>query len=125
MDGREMCRTWLNENALFLDTETTGLDNRAEVVEIAIADSKGRPVFESLVKPTVAITPRLTDIHGISNAMVAPHQPHLFSAAQACHDVRIHQRQPGRPPWQRNAKVGKNILVITGKDMSGRNRKAA
>ena len=71
MDGREMCRTWLNEKALFLDTETTGLDNRAEVVEIAIADSKGRPVFESLVKPTVPITPRLTDIHGISNAMVA------------------------------------------------------
>jgi len=71
MDGREICRTWLNEKALFLDTETTGLDNRAEVVEIAIADSKGKPVFESLVKPTMPITPRLIGIHGISNAMVA------------------------------------------------------
>ena len=49
MNGQEMCRTWLNEKSLFLDAETTGLDTRAEVVEVAIADSKGRPVFESLV----------------------------------------------------------------------------
>lgn len=70
MNGREMCSSWLAENALFLDTETTGLNHRAEVVEIAIVDSQGNPVFESLVKPTVPITPRLTAIHGISNDMV-------------------------------------------------------
>ncbi len=70
MDTRELCRSWLLENALFLDTETTGLDNTAEIVEIAIADRDGNPVFESLVKPSAPITPRLVSIHGISNEMV-------------------------------------------------------
>jgi len=81
MNGQELCRTWLQKKALFLDTETTGLDTQAEVVEIAIADSKGRPVFDSLVKPTVPITPKLTEIHGISNAMVvnAPSWPEIHA----------------------------------------------
>ncbi len=71
MNPVAMCQGWLHDQALFLDTETTGLDDQAEIVEIAIADHTGQPVFESLVKPVVPITPHLTAIHGIDNDMVA------------------------------------------------------
>jgi DNA polymerase-3 subunit epsilon len=71
MDTVEMCRDWLRRKALFLDTETTGLDEQAEVVELAILDHQGNPKWEGLIRPTVPITPKLTEIHGISNDMVA------------------------------------------------------
>ena len=32
MTGRELCREWLRQKAYFLDTETTGLDDQAEIV---------------------------------------------------------------------------------------------
>ena len=71
MNAVELCQNWLRRKALFLDTETTGLDEQAEVVELAILDHQGRPVWEGLIRPTVPITPTLTAIHGISNEMVA------------------------------------------------------
>lgn len=49
MNSREMCREWLRDEALFLDTETTGLDGSAEIVEIAVADHEGKPLFDSLI----------------------------------------------------------------------------
>jgi len=51
---------------VFLDTETTGLDDDAQAVEIAIVDDKGEVIFESLVKPTVPVDPGAAAIHGIS-----------------------------------------------------------
>jgi DNA polymerase-3 subunit epsilon len=37
---------------LFLDTETTGLDDDAEIVEIAILDSAGKILLQSLCRPS-------------------------------------------------------------------------
>jgi hypothetical protein len=34
-------------NSVFLDTETTGLDDDAELVEIAVVDDTGAVLFES------------------------------------------------------------------------------
>lgn len=56
---------------LFLDTETTGLDSRAEVCQIAIVDYNGEVLLDTLVKPTVPIPPDATAIHHITNAHVA------------------------------------------------------
>ena len=64
-------------NTYFLDTETTGLLSRYglgedEIVEIAIIDSDGRPVLNTLVKPTIKSSWRDAQrIHGISPADVA------------------------------------------------------
>lgn len=41
----------LNERALVLDTETVGAGQTIEIIEIAIGDSEGRILFESLVQP--------------------------------------------------------------------------
>jgi DNA polymerase III subunit epsilon len=70
MNSVDLCRSWLDNGALFLDTETTGVDETAELIEIAVIDNKGWPVFETLVRPQVPIMPKLTALHGISNAMV-------------------------------------------------------
>jgi DNA polymerase III epsilon subunit-like protein len=37
-----------------LDTETTGLDKRAEIVELSIIDKHGNTLFDSLIKLKVA-----------------------------------------------------------------------
>lgn len=38
---RETARSWLETEPFFLDTETTGLDESAEIVEFALIDSQG------------------------------------------------------------------------------------
>lgn len=55
------------KNALVLDTETTGLDNRAEVLQIAITSLNGVEIFNSLVKPMrVQRWDEAMRVHGIS-----------------------------------------------------------
>ena len=54
---------WLSLAPLFLDTETTGLDNTAEALEIGLTDVA---VFETRLKPTVAIGVQAAAVHGIS-----------------------------------------------------------
>ncbi|KWF83383.1 DNA polymerase III subunit epsilon [Burkholderia cepacia] len=62
---------WLAADPLFVDTETTGLDLRAEIVEIAILDRAGVVLLDTLVKPTMPIPASATEIHGITDADVA------------------------------------------------------
>lgn len=57
-------------NFVILDSETTGLSNQDEIVQLAIIDSKGYPLLDSLVKPTVPITRAAEQIHGISREML-------------------------------------------------------
>jgi len=64
-------RRWLAEgNWLVLDTETTGLEARDEIVEIATVDPDER-VFESLVRPTCPVSPAALQLHGIGPEQVA------------------------------------------------------
>jgi DNA polymerase-3 subunit epsilon len=56
---------------VYLDTETTGLDGAAEVIEICVLDTDGSPLVHTLVKPRFPVPPDATRIHGITNAMVA------------------------------------------------------
>jgi DNA polymerase-3 subunit epsilon len=56
---------------VYLDTETTGLDGAAQLVDIAILDGQGAPLLNRLVRPTHPIPPDATAIHGIVDTMVA------------------------------------------------------
>lgn len=56
---------------LFLDTETTGLSANDEVVEISVVDHHGKEVFQSLIKPGMAIPYDSSRINRITNEMVA------------------------------------------------------
>ncbi len=63
-------RQKIDAGPLYLDTETTGLDREAEIVEIAVVDTHGQIVLQSFVKPSRPIPAEATAINGITNEMV-------------------------------------------------------
>lgn len=63
-------RNLLQLNPLFMHSKTTGAAQEAEVVEIAILDSAGKPLIDALVKPKRHIRPNATQEHGITDDMV-------------------------------------------------------
>ena len=69
--SRDDAREVLGHHPLVLDTETTGLGEDAEIVEIGIIDDQGSTVFETLIRPIKPIPKEATAIHGIGNADVA------------------------------------------------------
>lgn len=75
-------RQWIAKNPVYIDTETTGLDKTAEIVEIAVIESDGSILFQSLVKPARPIPPGLIRVHGIDNTMVeaAPTFPVVWAS---------------------------------------------
>lgn len=58
-------------NVVFLDTETTGLGEDAEIIDIAIVDREGQVLLDTLVRPSDMIPVSATDIHGIDDPAVA------------------------------------------------------
>lgn len=59
------CELLSRDNWCILDTETTGLGNWDEIVEVAIIDSKGTTLLNQRVKPTCPISDAAANIHGI------------------------------------------------------------
>lgn len=53
------------------DTETTGVDKAAEIVQIGVLDSDGHVVLNTLIRPQRPCPPQATAVHGITNAMLA------------------------------------------------------
>lgn len=106
---------------LVLDTETTGLDIvRDRIVSIGSVRLAGGRIYRStsfdrLVNPGVAIPPRSTAIHGITDAMVADAavfpmvfeklRPHLADRVVVGHHITFDLRMLGREcelaglPW--------------------------
>ncbi len=67
----EYARMKIKSDPVFLDTETTGLEAKDEIIEIAIVNSSGKVIFESFVRPQRPIPASATAINNITNAMVA------------------------------------------------------
>lgn len=55
---------------LFMDTETTGLDNQAEIIEISIVNHEGQTLYDTLVRPRRSIPADAVRLHGITDNMV-------------------------------------------------------
>lgn len=72
--ARTVAAAWLSANPLFLDTETTGLDDTDQVCEIAILDVDGAVLFSSLVRPSCSMNPGAAGVHGITQEELA-HAP--------------------------------------------------
>lgn len=66
-----MHNTFQLDNFLVLDTETTGLGNDAEIIEISLIDQDGRVLIDTLVQPSKPIPDDAIAIHGITNEMAA------------------------------------------------------
>lgn len=62
---------WLKSDFVIIDTETTGLGEYAEIIEIAIINMCGEVLLDTLVKPSIPIPPEATEINHITNEMVA------------------------------------------------------
>ncbi|HDG4082628.1 TPA: 3'-5' exonuclease [Staphylococcus aureus] len=79
MSPQQQAQQCLNRNCLILDTETTGLGDNAEIVEIAIIDASGKALLNTLVRPSKPIPAEATAIHGINDEMVkdAPTWPEI------------------------------------------------
>ncbi len=70
----------LNKRPMYLDTETTGLKDSDQIVEICLLDHDGSIAFQSLVKPTINIPLDATRVHQITDALVshAPAWPEIW-----------------------------------------------
>jgi DNA polymerase III subunit epsilon len=62
-----LAKKLVSKNTLILDTETTGLGEKDEIVEVSIINIHGMVLINSLIKPTILMPPSATAIHGISN----------------------------------------------------------
>lgn len=56
---------------VFGDVETTGLGPGAEVIEITVLDEAGRPLFDSLIRPSDPYGYIAEEIHGITASQLA------------------------------------------------------
>ena len=75
---------------VLLDTETTGVLNDDEIVQITILGENGQSVFTTLVQPTKPIAPEAEAIHHITAAMVAnaPTFPQVYERIKRALDNR-------------------------------------
>lgn len=73
-----------------LDTETTGLDRSAQVIQVAIVAPDGVPLFDTLVRPHGPIPRDVIRVHGITDEMVAdaPAYPAIHPRLAAILDGR-------------------------------------
>ncbi|MHB0923261.1 MAG: 3'-5' exonuclease [Bellilinea sp.] len=67
----EIARSIIQQNPVYLDTETTGLDKNAEIIQIAVVDDAGHILLDEFVRPSQPIPVEVTLLHGINDAMVA------------------------------------------------------
>ncbi|MFN2145313.1 MAG: 3'-5' exonuclease [Anaerolineales bacterium] len=70
----------LSLNPVYLDTETTGTSPMDLVIEVAVLDTDGIVLLESLVKSPKPIPPDATRVHGINDIhlMQAPDWPSVW-----------------------------------------------
>lgn len=87
---RAAAQQWARElmalpNFYVLDTETTGVSKRDQVVQIGIVDKHGAVVLDTLVKSTVPISAGASAVNGITNSMLhdAPDFMDLYTALSA------------------------------------------
>ena len=60
----------LELDIVVLDTETTGLDDNDEIIEMGVIDKNGEVLIDCLVKPTRPVPDFITKINNIDNDMV-------------------------------------------------------
>ena len=65
ISAQEWARDLLRNPFYIMDTETTGVDQKAEIVQIGIIDGEGETVLSTLVKPSQRIPYEASLVHGI------------------------------------------------------------
>ncbi len=81
----EYARKKIASQPVYLDTETTGLEESDEIIEIAIVNAHGKEIFNSFIKPSKIIPQDSIRIHNITNEMVSsyPTWPEVWPEIKA------------------------------------------
>lgn len=101
-----LTRLFSGEGFVVLDTETTGLGARAEIIEVAAVDSSGEVLLESRVWPRAGRVPvSSTRVHGLTTAdlMGAPTWPVVL--------LRLERRLAGRRVLAWNAPFDQRMAL--------------
>lgn len=70
-EARALATRWWALRPCFLDVETTGLDEEAEVIEYALLDADGRVLAEGFVRPECGAIPyEASQVNGITDEML-------------------------------------------------------
>ncbi|MBN2043702.1 MAG: 3'-5' exonuclease [Anaerolineales bacterium] len=86
-----IARAMLAMDPIYIDTETTGFEDFDTLVEIAILNTDGSLLYQSLVKPNNSIPLGASRIHGITDATVAfaPNWKQVWPAVAAICKGRV------------------------------------
>lgn len=84
---RDVAIRWAREllaadDWVILDTETTGLDGKAEIIQLAILAPDGSVLLDQLLRPAAPIPSEATAINHITDAMLANAPTYLEVYAQ-------------------------------------------
>lgn len=81
---------WLKDDALFLDTETTGLGVADQVIQIGLVSLEGEVVLNETLRPSVPIHAEASKVHGITMPDLAecPQWPAIHDRFLAAIDGR-------------------------------------
>lgn len=79
-------RELINIDPLFLDTETTGLDYDDEIIELAVLDTSGKELINTLIRPIKEISWGAFEANGISESMLID-KPALVSISNEVNDI--------------------------------------
>ena len=82
----------LDAEPLVFDTETTGLDDYAQICEIAVITHTGKVLVNTLVKPTVRISLEASRVHGITDEAVED-APSLAVALEQADVLSLFERE--------------------------------
>ena len=90
-EERRLAREWAQAllkrfDWVILDTETTGLGPRDEIIQIAILTPENQVLLNTLIKPSQPISPTASAIHGIldSDVLFAPTYKEIRSQIEKC-----------------------------------------
>jgi DNA polymerase-3 subunit epsilon len=116
----QLARQVIAQNPVYIDTETTGISQSDEIIEIAIVDNSGQVIYESFVRPGQPIPPDATRVNHITDDMVQgkPTWPAIWPtvrsfvfgkiicAYNAKFDMRMMQQSLVKygMPWKENLK---------------------
>lgn len=100
-------QSWVDQDGVVLDVETTGLSEDAEVIEVCVIDRTGAVLLNTLVKPAGAVPADASAIHGLMDAHLqdAPTWPQI-------HDD-LCRALDGRPMLAYNAEFDLRMLEQT------------
>jgi hypothetical protein len=118
-------------DTVVLDTETTGLDDEARIVDIAVLGVGGEVLVDTLINPGEPIPPDATDIHGITDAHVADAPTfgdvlvrltaaldgrrcliynESYDTARLRHELTVHYRQASHPDPEASAAAWMGVM---------------